>query len=1482
MVATTGDGRELGQRCLSCGQGNPDDAAFCGHCGTSLSKLVSCHACGRKNTPDLNFCPGCGVARSAGSTSAPFATDEALTTTLLAGGRYEIRSLLGEGARKRVYRAYDTRLGREVAIALMKTEDLDDQGLERLRREAQAMARLGDNPNIVTVHDIGEDNGQPYIVSQHMQGGAVADLLSNAPGHRLPMDQVLNISRQVCVGLAYAHSQGIVHRDIKPANIWLTADGVAKVGDFGLAVGSDPSRVTVEGMIVGTLAYMPPELASGAECEPRSDLYSLGAMVYEMLTGRPPFLGENAVAIISQHLHTAPVAPSWHNPEVPRRLEELVLALLAKEPHERPASASDVEAELAAIASLPSDATVDVMAPTVESNRLDRLAAGVFVGRGFELDELRAALDDTFHGRGNLVLLSGEPGIGKTRVADELATYASLRGAQVLWGRCYESEGAPVYWPWVQVIRSYVHERDTATLRSEMGTGAADIAHVVSNIHDRLPGLPAPPALEPEQARFRLFDSVATFLKNAARNQPLVLVLDDLHSADEPSLRLLQFIARELQGAPVLVVATYRDMQLGRHHPLSDVLSSLAGEHLSRRVVLRGLSLEDVARYIEMTARMSPPPALVAAVHRETEGNPFFVSEVVRLLAADGRLDDPDPAATWSVGIPEGVREVVGRRLEHLTDACNDVLTLASILGREFDLDTLEIVSEHKGNRLLDLIDEAIAARLVTEQPETPGHYRFSHAIVRETLYGDITASRRMRLHLQVGEAIERQPEQVERRLAELALHFAQGAGAGSSEKAMSYARLAGDRAMDVLAYEEGARLYEMALHAIELRNPTDAARIEVLIALGDAQIKSAQPEAGRKSLWLAADLAKALGRGDQVALAALAVGGSGPLPGVVDQEQVSRLEDALVLLGDEDSALKARVMGRLTIGLYFAPDSERRTRLSLESVEMAKRVGDPHTLASTLNARRWAVSQPERIVERVEVTKELIRAAEAAGEKDLEIQGHLWALMDQLELGNLAEVDTAIAAYGRLAAELRQPIYRWGSVIVRVTRAALAGRMAEALQLAEQAREEGQRGVAENAEIFHGSQLYCLARDTGGLEEAAQRIERLNEKYPGAPLWRCELVSAHALLGKEGVAREEFEVLALDDFEAITSDYLWLPCTAMLAEVCDFLGDANRAKPLYELLLPYADRGIVVGRGGYWLGSVARYVAILAALMGRYEEAEDHFEKALEMHRRMQAPPWIAHTRFDLARMLLRRGFLGDVERAEGLLADALDIARDTGMTTLVGQIQGLRLQVRGVDIRDSTSTIDSVSLQVQRERPSLQGHTAPDGTVTIMFSDIEGSTLLTDALGDRRWIEVLSAHNDIIKREVEKVKGFIVKSAGDGYMVAFSSARRGLAAAVAIQRAFAAYNEDHPDEQLKVRIGLHTGEAIRQEDDFYGRNVVVAARIGAAARGGEVLVSSVLKELTEGHREFAFHDSLELELKGLRGSHRVFPVDWESEPQE
>ena len=413
--------------------------------------------------------------------------------TSFSDGRYQVKNFLGEGGKKKVYLAQDTTLDREVAFALIRTEGLDDTSRTRIQREAQAMGRLGSHPHIVTVFDLGQEQDQPYMVTELMSGGDVEGLIDAAPDHRLALEQAINIAVETCRGLEFAHGRGIVHRDLKPGNVWLTDNGTAKIGDFGLAVSLDRSRLTTEGMMIGTVSYMPPEQAMGGDVTPQSDLYSLGAMLYEMVTGRPPFLGDDAVAIIGQHINTPPVSPTWHNAQCPRPLEALILRLLAKNPSERPESATDVLSaldaiDLATIAEQPA-AGVD------QAHALDSLAGGVFVGRQREMGELKACLEDALSGRGRLVTLVGEPGIGKTRTALELATYAGLRQAQVLWGRCYEGEGAPPYWPWVQAIRSYVRDVDPEQLRSDMGAGAADIGQVVSDVRDRLPGLEPPPNL---------------------------------------------------------------------------------------------------------------------------------------------------------------------------------------------------------------------------------------------------------------------------------------------------------------------------------------------------------------------------------------------------------------------------------------------------------------------------------------------------------------------------------------------------------------------------------------------------------------------------------------------------------------------------------------------------------------------------------------------------------------------------------------------------------------------------------------------------------------------------------------------------------------------------------------------------------------------------------------------------------------------------
>ena len=401
--------RELAEAVLDFAPDNDDAKAFLSTAERALSR--SSGRATETTAPEAEPSP-----------SSPAQAPISAQPTSFVGGRYQVKKLLGEGGKKKVYLAHDTVLDREVAIALIKTEGLDEAGRARITREAQAMGRLGDHPHILPIHDLGEEpstglgraQGQPHMVLPLMPGGDVEGLIDSAPDHRLPLEQAIEITRQVCRGLDFAHSRGIVHRDLKPGNVWLAADGAAKIGDFGLAVAMDRSRLTQEGMMVGTVSYMPPEQAMGSEVTPQADLYSLGAMLYEMVTGRPPFLGDDSVAIIGQHINTPPVAPTWHNAQCPKPLEALILRLLAKDPSERPGSAADVLTALEGI-DLSEDVGAHDRAPEDGAHALDSLAGGVFVGRQREMGELKAALEDALSGRGRMVTLVGEPGIGKTR-----------------------------------------------------------------------------------------------------------------------------------------------------------------------------------------------------------------------------------------------------------------------------------------------------------------------------------------------------------------------------------------------------------------------------------------------------------------------------------------------------------------------------------------------------------------------------------------------------------------------------------------------------------------------------------------------------------------------------------------------------------------------------------------------------------------------------------------------------------------------------------------------------------------------------------------------------------------------------------------------------------------------------------------------------------------------------------------------------------
>jgi len=1464
--------------CPSCGAQNPDDAAFCGSCGSPLVSEVPCPRCGRSNPRDLKFCRGCGV-RLAEAHMPSIAQPGAALPGPLGGGRYTIKSFLGEGGRKRVFLAADSRLERDVAIAMIKTEGLDEQGLARVGREAQAMARLGDHPNIVTVYDIGEENAITYLVCQYMSGGSVEDLIQRSDGKGIGLEESARIGVQVARALDHAHQRGVVHRDVKPGNVWLTEDGVAKLGDFGLAVALDRSRLTAEGMMLGTVAYMAPEQALGRQPDARSDLYSLGAMLYEMLTGRPPFLGDEAVAIISQHISTAPVAPSWHNPDVPAPLEALVLSLLAKDPDQRPKTSALVveELERAAAAPSPTLSTIDDR----QANPLDRLAGGVFVGREREMDELRAGLDDSLSGRGRLVMLVGEPGIGKTRMTEELSTWAKMRGAQVLLGRCYEGEGAPPYWPWVQVIRSYIHDRDTEHLVSVMGTGAADIAQVVSEVRDRIPDLGEPPQLDPEQARFRLFDSIANFLRTAARSQPLVVVLDDLHWADKPSLLLLQFLAREIRTGRILVLGTYRDVELRRAHPLAQALAELAREQIASRIVLRGLTEDDVGRYIEMAAGVTAPPDLIATVHRETEGNPFFVSEIVRLLTAEGKLERPS-SGSWSLSIPQSVREVVGRRLDQLSESSNKLLQIASVVGREFTLGVVQTVSELDAAAISEAIDEAVAARVVAETPRSLDRYAFSHALIRETLYDELPTTRRIGMHRRIGMVLEDLYQGApESHYAELAYHFLEAAPGGDVEKAIDYAERAAARAHSQLAYEEATKHYRMALEALELAPADPARRCRLLLEWGEASRRAGDVESARSCFFQVAELARA--NHDVASLAAAAIGlRAGASFGSVDERRAALLEEALAGVGDSDPALRSRLSAELARTLYFGDDPARVRELGDESVAAAEGSDDMAALAEALSARAyvlWATDPPEA---RVEAGERIADLGRKTGDTEVLLDGIMWRMTGYAELPDMKRAATAVAEYSRVAEESRIPRYLLYALSRQASLAALAGRFDDAERLSREAYEIGSRAQEPDAiQVYTGQSMLPAAMrgDAERLHWFLAGEAELAKLYRGTPEWfNIEFAYAQMHLGDRQRALREYESATAQGlqgvyWQGIASSMM----LAMVADVSAWLGRTEYADHIAKLLGPFERRNIVIGGFVFAFGPGSYYLGRLAAATGKLDEADAYYAAALDMNERMDAGPFIAMTLVEHADVLLKRREPGDVENAQAKIERALDIARELGMKPLAERALQMRFDARGIVAPiDVHTSIDRVEAAVEQERPDLRGHAAPDGTVTIMFSDIVGSTAMNEQVGDQRWIELLRIHNQIVREQFAAFNGFEVKSSGDGFMVAFSSARRGVACAVAIQRALAEHRRKHPDDTIEVRIGLHTGEAIGMEGDFYGRHVNFAARVGAAAESGEILVSSLLMELTASSREFEFGPGREVQLKGLAGNHHVHPVQW------
>jgi tetratricopeptide (TPR) repeat protein len=1223
-------------KCPKCQTELPDNAKFCMACGRTLQAELICTQCKHINPPAAKFCLQCGHSLATPVTETAQPSPE---PTSFADGRYQVKKFLGEGGKKKVYLTHDTLLDRDVAFALIKTEKLDDATRSRVTREARAMGRLGDHPNIVAIYDMGEHEGQPYIVIPVMPGGDIESLIEQAPEHRLPLDKTIDLAKAVCRGMDFAHSKGIIHRDIKPGNVWLGADGTARIGDFGLALAVDLSRLTQPGMMVGTVTYMPPEQAMGGNVTAKADLYALGAMLYEMVTGRPPFVGDDSIAIIGQHINTPPVSPTWHRADLPPALETLILQLLEKDPDKRPESAAVVLQALEAIEA------GKIEEPSKEAPTENPLYRRVFVGREPELKQLQSAFDGAISGQGALMMVTGEPGIGKTALCEQLSTYVTLRGGRTLVGHCYEAGSLSLpYLAFVEALRSYVLSRDPKDLREELGSGAADVARIVSEIRERLK-IRLRPQKDPEEERYRLLQGVSEFLTNAANVQPMLVVLEDLHDADKGTLEILTHVSRNLVGARLLIVGTYRDVEVDRSHPLSGALAELRRVCTYGRVLLRGLNADEVRRMLEGITRESVPWGLAEAVHRQTEGNPLFVQEVIRYLAEEGLVARkegewrPTLDTPLEMSIPEGLRDVIGKRLSSLNPECNQLLVVASVIGREFALETLKAVAGINEDTFVNALKDAVRLSVLEERSQRGlVRYRFTHAFFRQTLYDEMIAPQRLKLHRQVARSLETlYANHLEGHASELAEHFSHSTDPSDLAKAVSYAEMAAGKATDVYAYGEAVRLLEQAAKVQEVLNPEDRTkRCDLLLALGDALLLVGQhyrvvSTEAPQALSLAEAVAdnKRASRACLLAMRGLTIYGS-VLMGSPEAARWAAQADRYAEPETVERAWTESMLAWLQ-GSRVSSSPEWVARGS-RALALARRLRDPDTYWWAATGWLIGVQAPQHDEERLRLAEEMAEYSRA-GVNLLILCWALWSLeLTFLQFGQRRRAEDIMAEMKTLAERSGQPHLLVMSMLNDAIMAIWDGHLEKAIAIRRKilARAE-ELGILEFAGIWTNFVVPArvhLGNPDRALEARLQGMRNLPQTAPG------DIVILYCLahLGRHGEAEEMLERLVIarpgigstEDETSVWADIISL-------EAAVLVGHHRTA----ELLLS-RPTGSIVTSGLLYVTCTARHLGAAAAFLGKPDEAREYYQEAVKVCTETRLRPELSLTRLQLAELLL------------------------------------------------------------------------------------------------------------------------------------------------------------------------------------------------------------------------------------------------------
>jgi tetratricopeptide (TPR) repeat protein len=788
-----------------------------------------------------------------------------------------------------------------------------------------------------------------------------------------------------------------------------------------------------------------------------------------------------------------------------------------------------------------------------------------------------------------------------------------------------------------------------------------------------------PKQLPPEQERRRMFNGLVEFTARAARKQPLLLIIEDLHWADESTLLHLQHIAQRLYEMPVLVIGTYRDTELDVARSFANALEELLRQRLAHDLLLKRLPQEDVESMLRSRSGQEPPSRLVNLIFNETEGNPFFVEEVVNHLVEEEKLFDSEGQwrrdvrmEEWEV--PRNVLLVIGRRLERVSEECRRILSRAAVIGRGVSFKLLNEVIELDEDALFDALEEAERAQLIrSKKPNGEVQLTFVHELIRQTLLNDLSLARRQRLHLRVAEAVEQlYAEALKDHAADLAYHFYQAGG--DTEKIIGYSVMAAERATAQTAYEEAVSQYERALRLFEQQQPIDEVRhCDLMLGLGDAYANVGNRSKSEQTFLNVIDIARKVSEPERFAEAVLGLNRFYRITSILDDRVVGLLEEGLELLPEEDSACRAAIMGCLSLFLGGVGLDERRFALSDQAVEMARRVGDPKALFYAAFSRafiRWGNCPLE---ERIAYATELAEIGMELANPEGADWGLAYRCSFYLEQGNISASDADLALLKSRGKETSSIFNMWIARHTDATRALMSGRFDEAEQLAVDAFSIVQ-GVQGNAERQMLVFIFALRWLQGRLGEIEVELEsEVEQKYSEDFGFNALYAHMKAALGKKEEARAVLERLAVNDFTDVPRYWGTMNILVGFSQAAIVAGDTNRAAQLYDLLHPYKDHLCIVGTSAACHGVMSLWLGILAAMLKRWDDAVEHFEAALETTVRIGMWPWLARTQHEYARMLIERNESGDIKKSKALLTEAIATYRELGMPTFLEDAEQL-----------------------------------------------------------------------------------------------------------------------------------------------------------------------------------------------------------------